>query len=115
MRPILYGDIVAAASVIRCVDPDARRTFLDQMMDRAHCADKFRKRLGLLCPGFGDGTLAATCAGRPRQTGGYFSDPDYADCMRNVFEAILTWKSLQRIRGGAATSSPGFCARKAEC
>lgn len=100
MRRILYGDIVAAASVLRLVEPDARSRVLDLLFYRAHCADKFRKRFGRWYAGLGDGTLAASCRGMPRATDGFFCDPDYADSMRQVFEGVLRWKDFRRARGG---------------
>jgi hypothetical protein len=112
MRPVLYADIVAAASVVRCVEREGRSQLLDGLIDRAHCADKFRKRSSRWCPGFGDGSLVAACAGLPRQTGEFFSDSDYAECMRQVFEAILRWRARQQLRGNTATSLSAFGARE---
>ena len=114
MRRILYGDIVAAASVLQCVEPDVRGRMLEMLLYRAHCADKFRKRFGQWCAGLGDGTLAATCEGLPRATGGFFSDPDYADSMRLVFEGILKWRNFRFARGAADKGLPGLGAGKTE-
>lgn len=96
MRRILYGDIVSAAAVLRCVASEERRQFLDRLMYRAHCADKIRKRFGRSSVRWGNGTLEAACAGWPRRTDGFFGDPDYAECMRLVFSAILKWRRSQR-------------------
>ena len=114
MRRVLYGDIVAAASVLRCVEPDARGPMLDLLLYRAHCADKFRKRFGLWCAGLGDGTLAATCEGLPRANGGFFGDPDYADSMRQVFEGILKWKNFRFAKGIADGDLSGCGAGKTD-
>lgn len=114
MRRILYGDIVAAASVLRLVEPDARGRFLDLLLYRAHCADKFRKRFGRWCAGLGDGTLAATCVGLPRTSGGFFSDPDYADSMRMVFEGILKWRNFRFACGKTDRGLSGLSTRETE-
>lgn len=106
MRRILYGDIVAVASVIRYVDPGTRGGLLESMIYQAHCADKFRKRFGLRCAGLGDGSLEASCSGLPKAVVGHFGDPDFADCMRQVFEAIIEWRTTQRTRGGNVVALP---------
>lgn len=114
MRKIIYGDIVVAASVIRCVEPYARSSFIDRLMHKAHCADKFRKRFGRWCAGMGDGSLVAACSGLPRETFDYLGDPDVADCMQLVFEAVKKWRDFQRSESSTRIASPGCSTGKTE-
>lgn len=102
MRRILYSDVVAAASAIRIVERDERQRVLDRMINRAHCADKFRKRFGKLLPGCGDGSLITACSGLPKDSSGCLGDRDFAECMLQVFSAILAWRTSQAGRGGNA-------------
>lgn len=115
MRRILYGDIVTAASVIRRVKPEMRGSLLAKLMEKAHCADKFRKRNGRWCPGLGDGSLVSACSGLPRENIDRFGDADVVECMREVFDAIGKWKLSQRLQGGNEIALPGIRARKTEC
>lgn len=100
MRRILYGDVVAVASVTLSVAPAMRGYLLESLMHKAHCADKFRKRFGRWCPGSGDGSLVAACSGLPRANIDMLGDPAVTDCMLQVFDGIKRWRCSQSTRGG---------------
>lgn len=96
MRSILHGDLRAAAIYARDLPPARRGPALAALLDRAHCADRYRKRLGRVHPLWGDGTLWAAV---PRPPVGlaepFLSDQAYLESMLEVFQAILCWKERQ--------------------
>ena len=64
MRPVLHGDIVAAARALYRLESTARGAELDRMFRHAAWADTYRKRTGRVHPVWGDGSLMAVALGR---------------------------------------------------
>jgi hypothetical protein len=99
MRAILHADIVALGRVLLCVEADERKWLCARVFEQAHAADKYRKKLGKAHVQWGTGSLASACAGLDRMAEPFLSDPDYASCIRIIFDRILLGKSyVSRVR-----------------
>lgn len=97
MRAVTHGDVIAAARVIRTVPRAVRSGTVMAMLDKAHAADRFRKRFGRAHPLWGNGSLMAVAL----VSGGgcaeaFASDPDHLEAIATVIEAILAWRSRVR-------------------
>lgn len=57
MRRLLIGDVMAAARAILPAPPARRAALADRLLDEAHAAHLFCKRLGRPHPRWGDGSL----------------------------------------------------------
>ncbi|WGW02523.1 DUF7742 family protein [Tropicibacter oceani] len=90
MRPVLPGDVSAAARALLAVPASARGGLARRLVLQADAADRYRRRLGKAHPFWGNGTLMAAALGRgaardePR-----LDDPDYAECFIAVLNALL--------------------------
>ena len=89
MRPVLHGDIVAAARVLLRMPRDQRRSELWRMLKHADAADRYRKRLGKGHPKWGNGSLMAVAMGREMVGEPFLDDPEYCRCMVDVFEVLI--------------------------
>jgi hypothetical protein len=93
MRTVTHGDVVAAAGVARGIAGDERRTFVLRLLERAHAADKYRKRTGRAHPLWGDGTLMAVARkSRIAQAEPFLSDVEYLETIATVIETLLFWR-----------------------
>lgn len=63
MRAILHGDVVALARVLLSVRREDRTVLCDRVFDKAHAADKYRKKSGVYHSHLGSGHLASACHG----------------------------------------------------
>jgi len=89
MRPVLHGDVVAAARALLGAAPAARPDLVARMIEDAGIADRWRRRTGLLHPTKGNGSLMAAAAAWPQAPEPFLSDRDYLDCLRTVIEALI--------------------------
>ncbi len=92
MRPVLHGDVVAAARALYPLEVGARATTLDSLLRRAAWADAFRKRTGRVHPVWGDGSLMAVALGQDPPPEPPLSDSVYCDCLAQVFEGLVAWR-----------------------
>ncbi|MHA6268023.1 hypothetical protein [uncultured Aliiroseovarius sp.] len=88
MRPLLPGDIAAAACALLAMPVAKRPGAMLEMLHRAEAADRYRKTLGYAHPNWGNGSLAAVAMSLARRAEPMQSDPDYVDCMLTVFAAL---------------------------
>ncbi|MDA5094413.1 hypothetical protein O2N63_09985 [Aliiroseovarius sp. KMU-50] len=93
MRPVLLGDVAAAACVLLMVKPPERPDAIVRMIAHAHRADRYRYVTGRAHPKWGNGSLAAVARNLPRAQEPYQDDPDYCDCMLTVYAALKTNRS----------------------
>ncbi len=93
MRPVLHGDVVAAARVLLRVPEAGRRALMRQLLEQASVADRFRKRLGRGHPVWGNGSLMAVAMGRPMMREPFLDDPDYCRCLVVVLKTLILWRS----------------------
>lgn len=59
------------------------------MIAEAELADQHRLKTGHAHPVWGAGSLAAAAMARPRLPESYLDDPEYAECMVEVFQGLL--------------------------
>ena len=88
MRPVLPGDVRAAALALVPVPRAARDRTLATIIERAEAADRFRKRMGRAHPSWGDGTLAAAARAGPVADEPLADDPAYLDAMLLVLTCL---------------------------
>ncbi len=93
MRAILHVDIVTLGRVLLTVEGCKRKRFCDDIFDQAQAADKYRKKFGKSHVRMGSGSLASACSGLDRMVEPFLSDPDYARCLRIIFDRILQGKT----------------------
>lgn len=93
MRAVTHGDVVAAARAIRRMPRAARLGAVMGMLEKAHVADRFRKRFGRAHPLWGNGSLMAVALqSHCEQAEPFPSDSCQLDAMATVIEAILAWR-----------------------
>jgi len=89
MRPVLYGDVTAAARAMLAAEPVARRRLLLRMLAEAEAADAHRRETGRVHPLWGTGSLMSAALAYPVAPEPCLDDRDYAGCMAQVFEALV--------------------------
>lgn len=92
MRPVLHGDVVAAAMALLQVPQGRRAIAFDAMLDRASAADSYRKRFGRRHPEWGDGSLMAVALPRVFGPEPFLDDLEYCRCMALVFDRLVGWR-----------------------
>ncbi|KPN61976.1 hypothetical protein SAMN04488527_11856 [Aliiroseovarius crassostreae] len=90
MRPVLPGDVAAAACALLALPAQDRPDAMLRMVARANMADRYRYVTGRAHPKWGNGSLAAVARKMPREQEPYQDDPDYCDCMLTIFAALRT-------------------------
>ncbi len=89
MRALQHVDVVTLARVLLGVEAGKRSEICDRFFDRAHAADKYRKRFGRIHMDYGRGDLASACWDAEKRSEPFLSDRDYAQCMRVIFERVF--------------------------
>ena len=92
MRPVLHGDMVAAALVLLRLPVSERSAVMRDMLEQAAAADLYRKRLGKGHPAWGSGSLMAVAMRQGRAAEPFLDDPDYCRCLITVFTTLLDWR-----------------------
>ncbi|MGO4907137.1 hypothetical protein ACEN2J_02260 [Pseudorhodobacter sp. W20_MBD10_FR17] len=77
------------------VPPQMKAAAANEMLFRAHAADKFVKRTGTAHAVWGNGSLMASALNWPRQTEPFPSNLEYLDSLRLVIEKLIVWKKAQ--------------------
>lgn len=88
MKPVLPGDVSAAARMLLTVPPHARTKGAERLIDEARAADVHCRRTGRAHPRWGNGTLMAAAHGHPMGQEVCFDDPDYLDCQLAILHAL---------------------------
>lgn len=101
MRPVLHGDVVAVARVLRRVPPDRRAATCRELIAQAGWADAYRRALGRPHPAWGDGSLMAAAARFDQAREPFLSDPDYLHCLWVVTRTLLHRARRHARRRGA--------------
>lgn len=89
MRPVLHGDVVAAACYLLTIPETVRRGAMTRLLDQAEMADRFRVKVGRLHPFWGDGSLEAAARKHPVTCEPFLDDPRYVECLVLVFQCLL--------------------------
>lgn len=92
MRPILHGDVVAAARVLLLWPQHERRAIIEQMLEQASIADLHYKRLKRGHPVWGNGSLMAVAMTRKMAPEPYLDDPSYCQCFVIIFKELVRWR-----------------------
>ncbi|WP_299944666.1 hypothetical protein [uncultured Ruegeria sp.] len=96
MRPVLHGDISAAARALLAVPlPDRDRLSCD-MIAEAELADQHVAKTGRLHPLFGNGSLMAVANNRPLAEEPNFGDLQYCQCFEMVLRKLIRFHITQR-------------------
>lgn len=93
MRPVLPGDINAAARALLPVPPATRKELAMRLVKEASAADCYRKRFRKAHALWGNGTLMAAALMRPLGLEPRLDDREYLECQFLVFEALLMGKA----------------------
>ena len=89
MRPVLHGDLIAVARVLRAVPETERAGLCRIVLAQARWADAYRVAMGRAHPDWGDGSLMAAAAGHVQAREPFLSDPEYLHCLWVVVSALL--------------------------
>ncbi len=81
-------DLHHAARAVQMVAPPLRAGFCDRLLERAHAADKYVKRLHKLHPAWGDGSLRAASMTYPCGSGCGPDTPSLKACYLVVLRAL---------------------------
>jgi hypothetical protein len=80
------------------VSGEARAAFCDWIFDTAHAADKYCKKFGVYNNHLGSGHYALACHGLVQFPEPFLSDREYVECMRIIFECVLSGTIIDRVR-----------------
>ncbi|APZ55064.1 hypothetical protein [Salipiger abyssi] len=88
MRPVLHGDLICAACALLSVPQGQRWRAARDLVARADAADRYRRRIGRAHAEWGNGTLMSAALSQAIAPERRLDDPDYADCLILVLEAL---------------------------
>ncbi|MGY6409692.1 MAG: DUF7742 family protein [Alkalilacustris sp.] len=88
MRPLLHGDIVAAARALLALPESRWAETMTCMLTAAERADQYRKKRGKAHPRHGTGSLMAAAAAWPQVPEPALEDPDYLACLACVVAEV---------------------------
>ncbi|TCO70903.1 hypothetical protein [Rhodovulum euryhalinum] len=88
MRPVLHGDVVAAARALYVRSPEERLAAMALMLARADAADAYRKRFHRAHPEWGNGSLMALACRQDLPPEPPLDDPDYCRCLALVLASL---------------------------
>jgi len=103
MRPVLHGDVSAAARALLAAAAEDRQALGARLLDQAEAADRHRLRTGRLHPQWGNGSLMGAARRYPLAVEPGFDDPDYCACMILILQALRACGSTRK-RQSAETS-----------
>ncbi|MCB2110663.1 MAG: hypothetical protein H6895_15065 [Defluviimonas sp.] len=93
MRTITSYDIGILARLAEGLAEPAARAMVRGYAERAHVADRFRKRFGRLHPFWGNGSLAsAVLAERDAGPERFPSSPQHLAAMALVIDVLIDWR-----------------------
>jgi hypothetical protein len=88
MRPLLLGDVVAAARSLKRIRPDGRAQFLARLIAEASAAERHRRKTGCSHPDYGDGSLMAAALAHGGVREPSLEDADYCLCLALVLSEL---------------------------
>lgn len=93
MRPVLIGDVLAAARVLFVLGEEDWIVCIDRMIWQAQVADRYRRRLGKPHPAWGNGSLMAVTGTEPKADAEPFlSDPRWLRALCCVLDRLCVAK-----------------------
>jgi hypothetical protein len=97
MRPLMHGDVVAAARVIFAIPGPLRKAELARLLFRTERADVFRMETGRPHPFWGDGSLMSAALINAPPPEPRLDDLDFCSCLAMVFEAIVDMRPNSKL------------------
>jgi hypothetical protein len=89
MRPVLIGDVIAAARVLFVLGEEHWTGCIDRLIWQAQVADRYRRRLGRPHPAWGNGSLMAVAGAEPKADAEPFlSDPRWLRALSCVLDRL---------------------------
>ncbi|CUH47898.1 DUF7742 family protein [Ruegeria atlantica] len=92
MRPVLHGDVSAAARVLLNAPPSDRERLCTRMINEAELADIYVGHTGRLHPLFGNGSLMTVARTRPLANEPSFDDLKYCQCFEMVLRCLVQFR-----------------------
>ena len=89
MRTVLIGDIIAAARAIIALPAPEQPGFMETILDQAHAAHSFHKRLLKPHPAWGNGSLMARANKELQIAEPFASDAAYLLALHTVIGALI--------------------------
>jgi class 3 adenylate cyclase len=97
MRPVLLGDVVAAARALRAVDEEDRPALLSRLLSQAGEAERHGRETGRNHPVYGDGSLMTVALGHCRVAEPSLEDGDYCACLALVLTRLALRQDHPRV------------------
>lgn len=95
MRPVLHGDVCAAARVLLNAPALGREVLCRRMIAEAEVADRHVQRAGQMHPLFGNGSLMSAARKRVLADEPGFDNRDYCLCFETVLRVLIA-RALSR-------------------
>lgn len=89
MRPVMHGDVIAAARVLYARPEDDRADQIERLLIQARRADRYRRETGRIHPFWGDGSLMSAALALTPPPEPALADEEYCACLAQVFEALI--------------------------
>lgn len=89
MKPVLPGDVISAARALRAVPPHRRAWLARRIVAEARAAAGYVAANGRSHPRYGTGTLMTAALKRAVRPEPMWDDPDFAQCLITVLEAVV--------------------------
>ncbi len=96
MRPVLHGDISAAARALLAAPSPERRRLCVRMIAEAERADRHVRATGRLHPVYGNGALMSAARSRALADEPGFDDLQYCQCFEMVLSALIRFHISRR-------------------
>ncbi|MTI03583.1 hypothetical protein [Roseibium sp. RKSG952] len=96
MRPLLHGDVSAAARVLLALPQSERDRICTEMITEAELADQHVAQTGKLHPAYGNGSLMAAARTRTLADEPAFDDVEYCLCFELVLRQLVRFHISQR-------------------
>ncbi len=90
MRPLLHGDISAAARALYGAPAADRPALSLRLIAEAEIADAHARDLGRIHPTYGNGSLMGAARKRALPPEPGFSDPEYCLCFAQILRAVAS-------------------------
>ncbi|MDU8911061.1 hypothetical protein [Aestuariicoccus sp. MJ-SS9] len=88
MRPVLIGDVTAAACALLAVPPARRTALARRLIAEAEAARRYQDGTGRAHPDWGNGTLMSAALAHPRRPEPRAGEPDFLECLMLVLAAL---------------------------
>lgn len=96
MRPVLHGDICAAARALLAAPRASRHRLCTRMIAEAELADQHVKATGQLHPVYGNGALMTVARSRALADEPGFDDLQYCQCFALVLSALIRFHTSRK-------------------